>query len=363
MAQTTRAQTIATNVDVGAMALRYADTVSTGAAVITPHLGIDWTEAFADASATFSQFTVGGWSLQGVASGSRFLPINRQFLGEMALLAGGSTHHDGTRTGEIVGNARLHIPTTGVEFFVGTGAGRTWDGSAWRTLVLGEAGASIGSAERGAVISVTPTAVDSINYADLQGTISWSTSFADIGAVVGSRIGDQLTSLSGTARSWASISAIRQLNRRVAISLSGGTYPIDPTQGFPGGRFASLAVRLTPGRAPTAATPPLDPTDLAAPFTGVTSFETRRDEQGRMTFTVNAPGAQTVEINGDFTRWIPLRLTRDVADASRWTATVPIERGKYQMNVRVDGGQWIVPPGLLSLRDEFGGAVGLLVVE
>jgi hypothetical protein len=345
------------------MALRYADTVNTGAAVITPHLGIDWREAFADASATFSQFTIGGWSLQGVASGSRFLPINRQFLGEVGLLAGGSTHHDGTRTGEIVGNARLHIPTHSVEFFVGTGAGRTWDGSAWRTLVLGEAGASIGSSDRGAVITITPTTVDSINYADLQGTLSWSTSFADIGAVVGSRIGDQLTNLSGTARSWASVSAIRQLNRRVAISLSGGTYPIDPTQGFPGGRFASLAVRLATGRTPAPSAPPLDPTGLAAPSTGVTSFETRRDEQGRMTFTVNAPGAQTVEINGDFTQWIPVRLTRDVGDASRWTATLSIEPGKYQMNVRVDGGQWMVPPGLLSLRDEFGGAVGLLVVE
>ena len=345
------------------MALRYADTVSTGAAVFTPHLGIDWTEAFADASATFSQFTIGGWSLQGVASGSRFLPINRQFLGEVAFLAGGSTHNDGTRTGEMVGNARLHIPTHIVEFFVGTGAGRTWDGSAWRTIVLGEAGGSIGSSDRGAVITVTPTTVDSINYADLQGTLSWSTSYADVGAVVGSRIGDQLTSLSGTARSWASVSAIRQLNRRVAISLSGGTYPIDPTQGFPGGRFASLAVRLTPGRAPAPATLPLDPRDLAAPSIGVTSFGAQRDGQGRMTFTVNAPAAQTVEINGDFTQWIPVRLIRDVGDASRWTAALPIEPGKYQMNIRVDGGKWIVPPGLLSLRDEFGGEVGLLVVE
>src|SRR4029079_7911659 len=117
--QTSQAQTIATSVDAGAMALRYADTVSTGAAVITPHIGIDWREAFADASATYSQFTVGGWSLQAVASGSGFIPISRHFLGEVALLGGGSTHNDGTRTGEIVGNARLHIPTSGTELFLG----------------------------------------------------------------------------------------------------------------------------------------------------------------------------------------------------------------------------------------------------
>jgi hypothetical protein len=31
--------------------------------------------------------------------------------------------------------------------------------------------------------------------------------------------------------------------------------------------------------------------------------------------------------------------------------------------VRVDGGDWVVPPALLSLKDEFGGSVGLLVIE
>jgi len=363
VAQTTQAQTIETSLDVGAMALRYADTVSTGAAVITPHIGIDWREAFADASATFSQFSIGGWSLQGVASGSRLIPISRQFLGEVGLLGGGSTHNDGTRTGEIVGNARLHFPMNSVELFVGTGAGRTWDGSAWRTMVLGEAGASVGSSDRGAVITFTPTTVDSIHYADLQGTLSWSTGIADIAAVIGTRIGDQLTSLSGTARSWASVSAIRQLNRRFALSLSGGTYPIDPTQGFPGGRFASLAVRIATGRAPILPGPAVDPTALGAPSTPVTSFEAQRDGQGRLTFSVSAPGAQSVEINGDFTNWVPLRLTQDAHDASRWTAVLPIEPGKYEMNIRVDGSHWMVPPGLLSLRDEFGGAVGLLVVE
>jgi len=33
------------------------------------------------------------------------------------------------------------------------------------------------------------------------------------------------------------------------------------------------------------------------------------------------------------------------------------------MNVRLDGGKWLVPPGLLSMLDEFGGTVGLLVVD
>jgi hypothetical protein len=33
------------------------------------------------------------------------------------------------------------------------------------------------------------------------------------------------------------------------------------------------------------------------------------------------------------------------------------------MNVRVDGGGWLAPPGLTTVVDEFGGVVGILVIE
>jgi len=42
---------------------------------------------------------------------------------------------------------------------------------------------------------------------------------------------------------------------------------------------------------------------------------------------------------------------------------LPIAPGKYEMNLRFDGGTWMVPPGLLGMKDEFGGSVGLLIVE
>jgi hypothetical protein len=46
-----------------------------------------------------------------------------------------------------------------------------------------------------------------------------------------------------------------------------------------------------------------------------------------------------------------------------WTVTLPLSTGAYQMNVRVNGGEWLVPPGLTPLKDEFGGTTGLLVVR
>jgi hypothetical protein len=33
------------------------------------------------------------------------------------------------------------------------------------------------------------------------------------------------------------------------------------------------------------------------------------------------------------------------------------------MIVRTDAGAWVVPPGLTAVADEFGGSVGILVVQ
>jgi 1,4-alpha-glucan branching enzyme len=93
----------------------------------------------------------------------------------------------------------------------------------------------------------------------------------------------------------------------------------------------------------------------------VTGFAAVRGDTGLVTLRVNAPRAQLVEVTGDFTSWVPLQLAP--ASDGWWTATLPIKPGKYQMNLRIDGGKWLVPPGLLSMLDEFGGTVGLLVVD
>ena len=37
-------------------------------------------------------------------------------------------------------------------------------------------------------------------------------------------------------------------------------------------------------------------------------------------------------------------------------------RGLHHISVRVDGGAWGAPPGLLTARDGFGGEVGVLMI-
>jgi hypothetical protein len=366
VARAGQAQRVETSLDIGAAALRYADTLSTGAATVTPHLLADWGSAVVEASGTYSQFTSGGGnSVQGTLSASRFIPTEHRFFLELGGFAGGSSHNDGTRTGEVLANGRIHVPRDNEELFLGVGGGRTWDGIAWRSVLLGEAGASIDMGSSNAVVTVSPTIVnDSIKYADTQASLSRKGKVVDLGLLLGFRSGDQLTTLSANVRAWASASAVVWMTPRIGLVLAGGNYPVDPTQGFPGGRFASLGIRLTQQRRPNAISiepaPSVSvPEVKAAP--AVLRFVAQRGARDAVTIRVNAPGARTLEINGDFTNWIPVNLVP--AGDGWWASTLPLKRGKYQMNLRVNGGDWTVPPGLLSMVDEFGGTVGLLVVE
>ena len=40
-----------------------------------------------------------------------------------------------------------------------------------------------------------------------------------------------------------------------------------------------------------------------------------------------------------------------------------MKQGVHQINMRIDGGQWIAPPGMPTRKDEFNGDVGLVVVK
>lgn len=363
-APASNAQSIESTLDVGGAALRYADTLNASAVTITPRVLAGWSRATAEASATYSQFGSGGRSTQGVLSGSLFAPTARGLVAELATLAGGSTHNDGTRTGLLIGNGRLHFMRARGEAFIGAGGGRTWVGGGARSMLLGEVGASAMLREVSATLTLSPTAVaDSIHYTDGQLSLSLTRDKIDLGAVLGTRLGDQLTSLGGTARSWGSLSAVVWMRPRLALAASGGTYPIDPTQGFPGGRFVSVSVRLTTGHRnqATSVTPSqgvLLPGEEAPAASG---FAAVRDSVGALWLRVNAPRARLVEVSGDFTNWEPVAMSP--TSGGWWAVTLPIAPGKYQMNLRLDGGTWIAPPGLLAMRDEFGGTVGLLVVD
>ena len=101
-------------------------------------------------------------------------------------------------------------------------------------------------------------------------------------------------------------------------------------------------------------------TAISPPAAGAGTLDVTSAGAGQTRLGIRWPSASRLEITGDFTNWDPVPLTLG-ADGT-WTVTLRIPPGIHEMNLRVDGGDWTVPPGLERKSDEFGGAVGLLMV-
>jgi hypothetical protein len=54
-------------------------------------------------------------------------------------------------------------------------------------------------------------------------------------------------------------------------------------------------------------------------------------------------------------------LVRD--DDGRWRLEIIVPAGTHRFNLRVDGGAWGAPPEVPTVHDDFGGVVGLLVLN
>lgn len=352
------AQRVTSSLDVQGTRLRYADTVDATATGLTPSVRLDWSHALLRASGTYAQLS-SAWSADGGVDGALFSPSRGPLSAELAGSVGGSTHQDGTRTGMAIGMGRLHLDGESAGLWVGAGGGATSDGFVWRGVKQGEAGAWLSNGPASLTLTAEPTIVDdSIRYTDMTAEGGWTAGRLELDAVGGARAGAHLPSVASNATAWGSVRAVVWLASRVALLGSAGTYPVDYTQGFPGGRFASIGVRLS--LTPRArAVPEIEPAAAVPAVGGISTLQLVPGAKGSV-LRVLAPGARSVEVNGDFTGWTPRALTP--AGQGWFTLPAPIASGTYQMNVRVDGGTWIVPPSLTVVRDEFGGSSGVLVV-
>jgi hypothetical protein len=357
MALPVGAQRTVPSVEVSGLGVWYADTVRSAGASVSPALRVDWANATLNASGTLSRLGQGASSVQGTIAPSIFSPSYGPLSVEGAASLGGSSHHDGTRTGQMLGIARAHVMRGDVGGWVGGGVGRTWDGDLWRNVRQAEIGAWTARDGVNVLAMITPVKVDTLRYTDFQAALRAPAMRAfELGVNGGARTGSVGAAVGGSSRTWGSVTGTAWVSSRVAIVASAGNYPVDLTQGYPGGRFVTLALRFGArdvAEAPTAEMPAATP---SAPV-----FDVRPATQGRRVLRFNAPTAKTVEVSGDFTKWQPQRLTREAN--GWWSVTLPVSVGTHQINLRVDGGAWIAPPGLLTSRDEFGGVVGILVVQ
>ena len=349
------AQSPRASIDGGALKMQYADSIDSNAIALTPAFWIDSRFTSFSTTGTLSQFSGGGWSLQGSGDGSLFTRRLGVVMGELQGTAGGSSRNDGSRTAQLIAIARGHISSDNRGLWVGAGLGRTWDGVEWRNVKQGEAAAWARTGKTTALLSLIPTSVDdTITYFDTELSAGVNLRRIDLTLSGGVRGGSNLPTLGGTATSWGSVSATGWIWPRIAVVASAGTYPVDLTQGFPGGRFASLSIRVGSRRFSPSSEPALD-------VRATKMFEVKPVNRTLQAIRIRAPGAATVELMGDFTDWAAVKLDSD--GSGWWTVTLPVTPGLHEMNMRIDGGKWVAPPGMTRKTDEFGGTVGVFLIS
>jgi len=162
-------------------------------------------------------------------------------------------------------------------------------------------------------------------------------------------------SLARGPRRWAQATAAYAVAPNLAAFATFGSrdpelYLIEPAET----PRATCGVRLSQWRSATLETP------LVA-RAAATRWRAKRISQESWTFEVRAPGARMVEMTGDFTRWESIQLQHLGGD--RWSTIQILEPGVHQVNIRVDGGAWVPPPGAPTRVDGFGGTTGVVVAE
>ena len=350
--------------EAGGAQVRYSDTVrisagtlSAAASALTPNTSFS---ALLAGSTTQQS----SWTMFGAAQGSVFTPARGMLRGMLR----GEFHGDGSLTtygagsgsGLLLGGARLHVARRNAGAWLGASAGSVKDPIGWRSTNAGEIGAWMQKGRAVAQAVIMPVRIaGGVRYTDAEGTVRFGNSRVELVAVAGIR--SAIDGYDGSPDPWASVNATAWVLPAVGITAGIGSYPTDPGQDLPAARYVSLGVRVTPGSMRRSATV------LSVDVLGVPTRETPPamtvgdGPTGRRTISFRAASAQRVEIMGDFTDWNPVQMSSSRSPGA-WTVSLPVSSGVHQVNVRIDGGEWIAPAGLTTVRDEFGGSVGILLV-
>jgi len=192
-------------------------------------------------------------------------------------------------------------------------------------------------------------------FSDLEGTLHWEWSSVEVTAQTGYRFGDSYD-VTSDSRRWSSATATIWLNDRIAFVGGGGRQPALPLRGLPSRTFGMAGLELAYWPISKGAIPVSLPHAIL-----VKSFDVRPGATGTQKIVIHVGGVETVDVMGDFSDWSPLTLVRRGRDL--WELSLPLSAGMHRINVRVDGGPWMAPPGLPTVHDSYTGDVGLMLVN
>ena len=293
------------------------------------------------------------WTGQGVVLASLIGPNtlgpNWELAG--ALSAFGQTSASSTTSAE--GMARLRLGATSFGGAIGAGAGALFDATGARPLYHAQATAwqSLRGNQLIADVSFVGTVgpdlgngalSDGTRYLDASASWRRDHGAFELGATAGARAGLNQSASGG----WGSMDVTTWVAPNLALVATAGRSLEDVLRGVPRTQYVSLGFRV-------AAHPHASIRDLRPPPAAPKTMVTRTG------VVLHADSASRVELMADFTDWEVVALERS---GSEWRLLCEVPAGLHRVAIRVDGGEWIAPPGLPRAADGFGGIVGLITV-
>lgn len=354
------AQTVAT-VELGPTYVEYDGFLGSGAAVFTPALQHTTANGTMGVQGTFVVFESGNTIAQAAAAGAWLTRSRGGWRGEFSGSVGAARYADEPVFGHVLARARAHYVGSAAGGWIGAATGGSF-GDGLEVPV--ELAVGAWAVRDGFVLSgtITGSAVRGGGFVDAVGAARWSSAAVQLDAQAGTRPVNDLTG----AESYGEVTVSVAVSERVRLSVSGGTYPTDPVRGTLGATYATLGIRVNFFGPPLRAVPRLSRVAVraaralaAAASTGPAQLEVV-GSVGATTLRVHVSDAVAVELMGDFTDWQPVPLRRIATGV--WEVQLAIGSGVHRMNVRLNGGAWIVPAGVRSEETEFGGRVGVVVV-
>lgn len=341
--------------------MEYDGFLVSGALVASPSIQLDDANRSLGAQATWVLFESGNQILQFSGAGAWLTRPRGGLRVEFSGSFGAGYYEEADGYGHFLARSRLHYSGSTSGGWVSAGTGASFGGVQGTPVEVGMGGWSLMD-RVGLAGSITATAVAGGSYIDLLGAARWSASRLRMDARIGAR------GFSGGegGGAYAELSMLYSVSSRFVVNLSGGRYRSDPARGVVGAKYINLGLRInlsrarepvvpTIGRALVQVQRELISSDYASPG----RLEVQSVGSGHI-ILMYAPGATSVEIMGDFTDWLPVALRHVAGDEWELEATLPA--GPHRVNVRIDGGPWLVPLGTRMEETEFGGAVGIVVV-
>jgi hypothetical protein len=348
--------------------VEYDGYLASGAATITPALRFDTRNLSLGAQGGWTVFESGNQIFQMTSAAAWLANLHKYWRFEISGAAGASRYAERPASSHLLTGGRLHLANARAGAWLGAVAGTVFDSDSARWAPTRELSLGAWRVREGLALvgSITRASLGDTVNVDVLGAARWTSEHLELEARAVARVWSSEAVRQPDTGVFAEISAFVPLGSHIALALAAGRYPSDPLRRVLSAKYASAGVRFTIAGSDEPSIPLVaGPTRVAYVDYGSTEPTTEPRLEiapagDTHTLRMHAPNATTVELMGDFTDWKPSAFTR--AGDGLWEMRVALTPGIHRLNIRIDGGEWIVPNGARSEAGDFG-AVGVIVIR